>query len=155
VIVGRRAAALALVILAVTAAAAPARTARDGRYSGRTEQRLNGKRGIVRFSVGQQGHSIGRIELNALYDCGRYGDFPTKLRIEPGRITSKSQFSIVGNVRTQGPLRRAARIQYFFTGGWVSHTFMRGFFHADMAILRGKNVVDRCVSATNWSAKRR
>jgi hypothetical protein len=99
-----------------------AKHARDGRFSGRTDQRYHGKRGKTVFTVERNGTRLRNLEIDLLYTCPKYGQWPSKMVIRTTKIQYYSGiFLRTGNFRGRAYSGHRAKSQIRMAGRFHPH----------------------------------
>jgi hypothetical protein len=149
-------AALATGLTALPATDALAKHARDGRFSGRTDQRFHGKRGKVVFTVGHHGQILKDLEINLLYDCPKYGQWPSKMVIRSTKIQYHSGiFLRTGNFQGRAYNGHKAKIQIRMAGRFTRSVTARGQIRALMSVITPRGVRETCAAVANFYGARR
>ena len=150
------AAVLAAGVTALPATEALAKHARDGRFSGRTDQRFHGKRGKVVFTVGHHGQIIRNLEINLLYDCPKYGQWPSKMVIRTTKIQYHSGiFLRTGNFKGHAYGGHRAKIAIRMAGRFTRSVTVRGQLRALMSVVTPHGVRETCAAVANFYGARR
>lgn len=149
-------AAVATSLLALPATDALAKHARDGRFSGRTDQRFHGKRGKVVFTVGHHGQILKDLEINLLYDCPKYGQWPSQMVIRRTKIQYHSGiFLRTGNFKGKAYGGHRANIQIRMAGRFTRSVTARGQIRALMSVITPRGVRETCAAVANFYGARR
>jgi hypothetical protein len=147
---------LATSFTALLASEAQAKHARDGRFSGRTDQRFHGKRGKVVFSVGHHGQVLKNLEINLLYDCPKYGQWPSKMVIRTTKIQYHSGiFLRTGSFTGRAYGGHKAKIQIRMAGRFTRSVTARGQLRALMSVVTKRGVRETCAAVANFYGARR
>jgi len=157
-----RPARLALVaVLAAGATALPAteasaKHARDGRFSGRTDQRFQGQRGKVVFTVARNGTRLRDLEINLLYTCPKYGTWPSRMVIRSTKIQYYSGiFLRTGNFTGRAYGGHRAKIQIRMAGRFTRSVTARAQLRAIMSVVTRRGVRETCTAVANFYGARR
>jgi hypothetical protein len=133
-----------------------AKHARDGRFSGRTDQRYHGKRGKAVFTVERNGTRLRNLEIDLLYTCPKYGQWPSKMVIRTTKIQYYSGiFLRTGNFRGRAYGGHRAKIQIRMAGRFTRTVTARGQLRAIMSVITGRGVRETCTAVANFYGARR
>jgi len=148
-------------VLAAGAAALPAtdalaKHARDGRFSGRTDQRFHGKRGRAVFTVGHHGQILKDLKIDLLYDCPKYGQWPSKIVISRTKIQYHSGiFLRTGNFTGRAYGGHKAKIEIRMAGRFTRTVTARAQLRALMSVITPHGVRETCAAVANFYGARR